>query len=164
MRGAHRVPDRPPAVAITVAPNGGTVIFAITVTIRTSDVPVTVHNVGSVTPGPGTACTGRAADLRRRGHLHGHPRDRPAHHHQVPHPGQPDAAGSGEPLTYTVVVTNTSPFTTAHATFNDPVPAMIVADGGWTAVPHGRVHGHARQRGTRASPPASPWSSPPSAR
>ena len=27
---------------------------------------------------------------------------------------------------------NTSAFTTAHATFDDPVPAQIVADGGWT--------------------------------
>ena len=46
----------PTGVAITVAPNGGTVTFAITVTILPSEVPVTVTNVGSVTPGPGTAC------------------------------------------------------------------------------------------------------------
>ena len=42
---------------ITVAPNGGTVTFAITVTIRPSETAVTVDNVGSVTPNPGTACT-----------------------------------------------------------------------------------------------------------
>ena len=31
-----------------------------------------------------------------------------------------------------MVVTNTSASTTAHASFDDPVPAQIVADGGWT--------------------------------
>ena len=97
VRASRRVPDRPEptGVPITVAPNGGTVTFTITVTIRTSAVPVTVDNVGSVTPGTRHRVRGRAADLRRRGHLHGHPRDGPAHHHQVPHPGRPDAAGGG---------------------------------------------------------------------
>ena len=47
----------------------------------------------------------------------------------------PDTPGQGDLVTYTVVVTNTNQFTTAHATLTDPVPAMIVADGGWTAVP-----------------------------
>ena len=40
-------------------------------------------------------------------------------------------------ITYTVVVTNPSAFTTAHATFDDPVPAQIVADGGWTTTTTG---------------------------
>ncbi len=46
----------PAGVPITVAPNGGTVTFTIAVTIRPSEMAVTVDNVGSVTPGTGTAC------------------------------------------------------------------------------------------------------------
>ena len=61
----------PTGVAITVAPNGGTVVFTIVATIVPSGAPVTIHNVGSVTPNPGTTCTDGQADLRRRGHLHG---------------------------------------------------------------------------------------------
>ncbi len=46
----------PTGVPITVAPNGGTVTFTITATILPSGETVTIHNVGSVTPGTGTAC------------------------------------------------------------------------------------------------------------
>ena len=85
----------PTGVAITVAPNGGTVTFAITVTIRASEVPVTVHNVGSVTPNPGTACTDGQPTCDGEDTFEATPETGPAHDHQVPHPGQPDAAGGG---------------------------------------------------------------------
>ena len=144
----------PSGVAITVAPNGGTVTFAITVTIRASEVPVTVHNVGSVTPNPGTECTDGQPTCDGQDTFEATPESAPL---TIAKSQDPTTPAQGGAITYTVVVTNTSAFTTAHATLTDPVPAQIVADGGWTAVPDGGFHGHAGQCGNRASPPVSPW-------
>ena len=94
-RRAGRRPgrDRRPVWPITVAPNGGTVTFTITVTIRPSEVAVTVHNVGSVTPGTGTTCVNGQPTCDGEDTFTATPETGPAHHHQVPHPDQPDAAG-----------------------------------------------------------------------
>ena len=115
-----------------MAPNGGTVTFTITVTIRASENPVTVHNVGSVTPGTGTECTDGQPTCQAEDTFEATPETAPLTITKTQDPTTPAQGGA---ITYTVVVANTSQFTTAHATLTDPVPAQIVADGGWTAVP-----------------------------
>ena len=121
-------------VPITVAPNGGTVTFAITVTIRPSEVPVTVDNVGSVTPGTGTACADGQPTCDGEDTFTATPETAPLTITKEQNPTTPAQGGA---ITYTVVVANTSAFTTAHAMFDDPVPAQIVADGGWTTTTTG---------------------------
>ena len=74
-----------------MAPNGGTVTFTITVTIRASEVPVTVDNVGSVTPGAGTECVDGQPTCDGEDTLTATPETGPAHDRQVPgsdHTGQ----------------------------------------------------------------------------
>ena len=132
----------PTGVPITVAPNGGTVTFTITVTIRASEAPVTVHNVGSVTPNPGTECTDGQPTCDGEDTFEATPELAPL---TIAKSQDPTTPAQGGAITYTVVVTNTSAFTTAHATFDDPVPAQIVADGGWTTTTTGT--------GTTATPP-----------
>ena len=112
-----------------MAPNGGKVTFAIAVTIRPSETAVTVDNVGSVTPGPGTACMDGRPTCDGEDSFTATPEPAPL---TITKTLEPTIPAQGGAITYTVVVTNTSAFTTAHATFDDPVPAQIVADGGWT--------------------------------
>jgi uncharacterized repeat protein (TIGR01451 family) len=119
----------PAGVAITVAPNGGTVTFAITVTIRPSGTAVTVDNVASVTPGPGTACADGQPTCDGEDTFTATPETALLTIEKTQAPTTPAQGGV---ITYRVVVTNTSEFTTAHATLDDPVPAQVVADGGWT--------------------------------
>ena len=82
----------PTGVAIKVAPNGGTVTFTITVTIRASEAPVTVHNVGSVTPGTGTECADGQPTCEGQDTFEATPETGPAHHRQDP---GSDHAGTG---------------------------------------------------------------------
>ena len=132
--GAATGTGSPAGVAITVAPNGGTVVFAIDVTIRASEVPVTVHNVGTVTTNPGTACSEGGTTCNAEDTVEATPQTAVI---TVTKSQTPDTPAEGDLVTYTVVVTNTSAFTTAHATLSDPVPAQIVADGGWTTASTG---------------------------
>ena len=124
----------PSGVPITVAPNGGTVTFAITVTIRPSETAVTVDNVGSVTPGSGTACVDGQPTCKGEDTFTATPETALL---TITKSQAPTTPAQGGAITYTVVVSNTSAFTTAHATFDDPVPAQIVADGGWTTTTTG---------------------------
>ncbi len=127
----------PTGVPITVAPNGGKVTFAITVTIRPSETAVTVDNVGSVTPNPGTECTDGQPTCDGENTFTAIPETALLTISKEHTPANPTPPAAGELLTYTVVVTNTSAFTTAHATLDDPVPAQVVADGGWTTATTG---------------------------
>ena len=155
--GAPTGTGSPAGVAITVAPDGGTVVFAITVTIRTSEVPVAVHNVGTVTTNPGTTCTEGGTTCDGEDTFEAAPELAPLTITKSQAPDTPDIPGQGDLVTYTVVVTNTSQFTTAHATISDPVPAQIIADGGWTAVPTAPVPRPRRPAPARASPPGPSW-------
>ena len=121
-------PGVPTGVPITVGPGGGTVIFTITVTILPSEVPVTVDNVGSVTPGAGTECVDGQPTCNGEDTFTATPETALL---TITKDQNPTTPAQGGALTYTVVVTNTDAFTTAHATFDDPVPAQIVA-GTWT--------------------------------
>ena len=125
-------PGVPTGVPITVAPNGGTVTFTITVTIRASAVPVTVDNIGSVTPGTGTECVDGQPTCDGEDTFTATPETALLTITKSHTPVEPTPPAAGQPLTYTVIVTNTSAFTTAHATFDDPIPPEIVA-GTWTA-------------------------------
>ena len=72
----------------------------------------------------------------------------------------PTTPAQGGVITYTVVVDNPSEFTTAHATLDDPVPAQIVADGGWTTTPTGVGTTSTPASAATGFPAVSPWSSP----
>ena len=120
-------PGVPTGVPITVAPNGGTVTFTITVTIRPSAVPVTVDNIGSVTPGTGTECVDGLSTCDGEDIFTATPETALL---TIKKSQDPTTPVQGGPITYTVVVTNTSAFTTANATFGDPAPAQIVG-GTW---------------------------------
>ena len=113
------------------------VTFAITVTIRPSETAVTVDNVGSVTPNPGTECTDGEPTCDGENTFTATPETALLTISKEHTPVNPTPPAAGELLTYTVVVTNTSEFTTAHATLDDPVPAQVVADGGWTTTTTG---------------------------
>ena len=88
-----------------MAPNGGTVTFAITVTIRASEVPVTVHNVGTVTPNPGTECTDGQPTCDGQDTFTATPETAPL---TITKTREPAAPTQGQAFTYTVTVTNTS--------------------------------------------------------
>ena len=92
-------------MAITVAPDGGTVVFAITVTIRTSEVPVAVHNVGTVTTNPGTTCTEGGTTCNGEDTFEATPELAPL---TITKSQTPDTPGQGDLVTYTVIVTNTN--------------------------------------------------------
>ena len=156
--------DSPTGVPITVAPNGGTVTFTITVTIRPSEMAVTVDNVGSVTPGPGTVCVNGQPTCDGADVFTATPETAPLTITKSHTPINPTPPAASELLTYTVVVSNPSEFTTADATLDDPVPPQIVADGGWTTTTTGGGTTATPASAARASPPGSPWSSPRAAR
>ena len=104
--------------------------FTIDVTIQASAVPVSVDNVASVTPNPGTTCEDGHPTCDGEDTFEASPQTAQLTIEKSQAPTTPAQGGA---ITYTVVVTNTSAFTTANATFSDPVPAQILADGGWTA-------------------------------
>ncbi len=145
--GAPTGTGSPAGVAITVAPNGGSVVFAITVTILSSEVAVTVTNVGTVTTNPGTTCTNGGTTCNGEDTFEATPQTALITITKDHTPANPTPPAAGEALTYTVAVANTSQFTTAHATLTDPVPPMVVADGGWTTATTGA--------GTTATPASS---------
>ena len=132
---------RPPDVPITVAPNGGTVTFTITATIRPSGVTVDDPQCRVGHPRPRHRMRGRAADLRRRGHTFtANPTPAPltiTKTHSPPSPLQGDA------VTYTITVSNTSPTTQAEGTVDDPFDSPALQGITWTAVASHRIH---RQR------------------
>lgn len=131
--GAASGTGSPTGVAITVAPSG-TVTFAITVMIPTAvnPTPVTITNTGTVTPSDGTMCQDGQPTCSGVDMFTANP-DAPISitKDQVTDPN------AGDPITYTVTVTNESAITPARATFDDPVPAQIVADGTWTTATTG---------------------------
>ena len=127
-------PGVPTGVPITVAPNGGTVKFTITATVLVTQSPVIVTNVARVTPNPGTECTDGQPTCKGEDTFTATPETARL---TITKGQTPTTPAQGGAITYTVVVTNTSAFTTAHATFDDPVPAQIVADGGWTTTTTG---------------------------
>ena len=143
VRGAHRDRVAQPGWPITVAPNGGTVVFTITVTIRTSEVPVTVHNVGIGHHQPRHHLHGRAPTCNGEDTFEAAPETALI---TITKSRTPTTPAQGGAITYTVVVTNTSAFTTAHATLTDPVPAHDRRRRGLDGSAHGGFHGHACQR------------------
>ena len=90
--------------------------------------------MGSVTPGTGTACVNGQPTCDGEDMFTATPETALL---TITKEQVPTTPAQGELLTYTVVVTNPDEFTTAHATFADPVPAQIVADGGWTTTTTG---------------------------
>jgi uncharacterized repeat protein (TIGR01451 family) len=116
------------AVPITLAP-GGLAVFTIRVTVPTDFQGGTILNIATATPtGPTVCANDPAADSCSA---------------DVPVVVTPDPAElvitkshapvtptptPGEMLTYTVTVTNPSPSTIAHGTFDDPVPTGIDAN------------------------------------
>ncbi len=127
-------PGVPTPVAITVAP-GGVVTFAITATMLPIAGPVTVHNVGTVTPNTDadTACANGQPTCDGSDTFTATPT--PAtlaitKTHTPPIPTQ------GQPVTYTVTVTNTSngagQATQAHATISDPFDSPALTGITWT--------------------------------
>jgi len=125
-------------VPITLAP-GDFAAFRITVTVPGDYQGGTIVNMATATPTGPTLC---ADDLTAA-----------TCSDDVPITVTPDPAQllitkshtptdpspiAGSAITYTVTVTNTSPSTIAHATFDDPVPAGIDASGGtWTTATTG---------------------------
>ncbi len=137
----------PSGVAITVGPSGGTVTFTITATIANSQIPQMIHNVGSVTPGPGSECAdGSTPSCDAPDTITFTPEPAPLSITKTLSPTTPPVAGQA--ITYTVTVTNNSNTTVAHGTLTDPVPDQIVADGTWTTATTGT--------GTTVSPATGP--------
>ena len=124
-------PGVPTGVPITVAPNGGTVTFTITVTIQASGVPVTVDNVGSVTPGTGTECVDGQPTCDGEDTFTANPTPAPL---TIAKTHQPAAPTQGQPFTYTITATNTSTTTQAEGTIDDPFDSPALTGITWTAV------------------------------
>ena len=135
--GATAGTGPPTGVAITVAPNGGTVTFTIAVTITASGKPVTVDNVGSVTPGPGTACTDGQPTCDGEDTFTANPTPAPL---TITKTHEPAGPTQGHAVTYTITVTNTSPTTQAEGTVDDPFDSPALQDITWTAVGQPRIH------------------------
>ena len=121
---------------ITVAPNGGTVTFTITATILASGVPVTVDNVGSVTPGTGTECLDGQPTCDGEDTFTAEPTPAPL---TIAKTHEPAAPTQGQPFTYTITVTNTSTTTQAEGTIDDPFDSPALTGITWTATATGGV-------------------------
>jgi uncharacterized repeat protein (TIGR01451 family) len=120
----------PSGVPITVAPNGGTVTFTILVTIRASGMPVTVDNVGSVTPGAGAECVDGEPTCDGEDTFTADPTPAAL---TIAKTHQPAAPTQGQALIYAVTVTNTSAITDAEGTIDDPFDSPALTGITWTA-------------------------------
>ena len=123
--------------------------FTITATIRPSGETVTIHNVGSVTPGPGTACEDGQPTCDAEDTFTANPTPAPLTITKTHSPASPV---QGDAVTYTVTVSNTSPTTQAEGTVDDPFDSPALQGITWTAVasPGSTVNGKATDSGTGA--------------
>ena len=122
-------------VAVTLLPLGVTT-FTITVTVDPTFQGGTITNAATATPGDHTLCEEdrTATECPAEVPVTSTPDPAPL---TITKDQNPTTPAQGEAITYTVVVSNPSGFTVAHATFADPVPTQIVADGGWTTTTTG---------------------------
>ncbi len=143
-------------VALTLQPLGvATFTIAVTVDPAFQGGPIT--NTATVTPGANTVCAANPAANSCPADVQVNPPIPPAALEITKsHNATPELAPGG-PITYTVTVTNTSISTIAHGTFDDPVPAQIVADGGWTQRRAAQVRRRRLPVRRPASPRVSPW-------
>jgi uncharacterized repeat protein (TIGR01451 family) len=131
--GAASGTGSPDAVPIEVV-SGGNVTFTITATIRASEVPVDILNVGSVTPGANTRCQNDQPTCDASDEFTSTPAPATL---AVTKSHQPSDPVQGDSVTYTVTVTNTSQTTRATGLVNDEPFTPALTDISWTAAATG---------------------------
>jgi uncharacterized repeat protein (TIGR01451 family) len=124
----------PTDVPITVA-RGSTVTFVITATILRTEGPVTVTNIGRVTPGTNTLCVDGQPTCDGEDSFTATPTPATL---SIAKTHEPPAPTQGQAVTYTITVTNTSnpssaQATVARATIGDPFDAPALTGITWTA-------------------------------
>jgi uncharacterized repeat protein (TIGR01451 family) len=140
--GSSCTPPSPPPVTgsptdvpIAVAA-GGNVTFIITATILRTAGPVTVHNVGTVTPGTDTQCVDNQPTCEGEDTFTATPNPATV---AITKTHQPPAPIQGQQVTYTITVTNTSTnptqSTEARATVNDAFDTPALTGITWMATP-----------------------------